>query len=57
MILEWPTAEDPFFRATLVDGDAPLFADLADALEAAREAGELVGRGACWLPPEVSPDW
>ena len=59
MVLEWPTLSDPSFQASFADPDSQLFAILRDALDSAAERGELVGRGACWLLPDLVtiPDW
>lgn len=55
--LEWPTREDPTFKMTFVDAQAPLFAALRDLLEAAVQDNQLVGRGACWLPADFVQAW
>lgn len=57
MILEWPTQEDPSFRATFVDPNMGLFSQLQEILASALENDELVGKSACWLPPFVAPSW
>lgn len=57
MILEWPTSVDPYFKATFVEGSVPLFNTLDTMLTTAATAGQLVGQGAAWLSPGVSPIW
>ena len=59
MVLESPTLSDPSFKASFADPDSQLFAILREALDSAAERGELVGRGACWLLPDLVtlPDW
>lgn len=57
MILEWPTAADPSFKATLVDRSHPLHSAIDAMLNTALTTGTLVGQGACWLPLGTSPKW
>ncbi|MTH66295.1 phospholipase D family protein [Paracoccus shanxieyensis] len=57
MILEWPTPADPVFKATFIDPAEPLFATVDGMLTAASTSGVLVGKGACWLPAGISPQW
>ena len=57
MILEWPTAADPCFKATFVDQGHPLFGTVDALLASASTTGALVGQGACWLPSGTSPQW
>lgn len=56
-ILEWPTLQDPAFRITFVETDSQLCMQVNQIYRTAEAAGELVGRGACWLPPGISPQW
>ena len=57
MILEWPTPTDPRFKATFVEAGFHLFNTLAGMLTTAGASGQLVGRGATWLTPGLSPIW
>ena len=57
MIVEWPTPSNPTVRVTFADQRLPLFDELAAQLDAAELNRELVGRGACWLPDDLSPFW
>lgn len=57
MILEWPTPTDPSFKATFVEAGFPLFNTLDGMLTTAVTNGQLVGRGATWLTPGLSPIW
>jgi len=57
MILEWPTAADPCFKATFIDQGHSLFGAVDALLNAASTTGALVGQGACWLPSGTSPQW
>jgi len=56
-LLEWPTVLRPTFRLSLIESGSPLFQQSAAILAAAAPAGEVIGRGACWLPPDLSPAW
>lgn len=56
-VIEWPTMIDPRIRLTLLERNSPLFNQCAGMLAAADAAGQLVGKGACWLPPNVVPVW
>lgn len=56
-VLEWPTFADPCIRLTLLERNSPLFNQCAGMLAAADAAGQIVGKGACWLPPGVIPPW
>jgi hypothetical protein len=55
--LEWPTPADPRVRLTFLDRNSTLFAQAASTLATAATANQLVGQGACWLPPSLSPAW
>ncbi len=56
-LLEWPTSADPAFKLTLLDTRSPLFAQAQTLWTNASVANQLVGQGACWLPPGISPPW
>jgi hypothetical protein len=56
-ILEWPNDDDPSFRLTLIERGSALFRDAGAMLTNAGRLGQLVGQGACWLPPGSSPPW
>jgi len=55
--LEWPTIVDPSFRLSLLERGSPLFQQAATMLNTADAANTVVGRGACWLSPNISPPW
>lgn len=55
--LEWPTIGHPSFRLTLLERGSLLFQQAAAALTTASATHTVVGRGACWLPPSLSPPW
>lgn len=56
-LLEWPISADPAFKLTLLDTRSPLFAQAQTLWTNASVANQLVGQGACWLPPGISPPW
>jgi hypothetical protein len=56
-LLEWPTLAAPTFRLTLLDPTSTLYTQTAAQLDAAEANNQLVGQGACWLPPGFSPSW
>lgn len=56
-VIEWPTMADPRIRLTLLERNSPLFNQCATMLADADAAGQLVGRGACWLLPSIVPPW
>lgn len=56
-LLEWPTANKPVFRLTVIDNSLPLFAQATSMLASASANNQLVGQGACWLPAGFSPVW
>lgn len=55
--LEWPTIGYPSFRLTLLERRSPSFQRAAAMLANAVNTREAVGRGACWLPPNLAPAW
>lgn len=52
-LLEWPTASQPTFWLSLLEKDLPIYQQ-AQAIFA---ASDPVGKGACWLAQNISPDW
>lgn len=56
-LLEWPTVQDPSVRLTYLERGSALHDGCMAALTAADVANQAVGKGACWLPPGVSPPW
>lgn len=55
--LEWPTPDRPDFRLSYLEPGSALARIAEDLLSAAERTGEVVGHGAAWLPPGVSPEW
>jgi hypothetical protein len=55
--LEWPTLQDPVFRLTFLDTQSQIYQQAFNAFNSAVTAGQVVGNGACWLMPGVSPNW
>jgi hypothetical protein len=41
----------------LLERSSPLFQQAAAMFTAANAAHQLLGQGACWLPPNISPAW
>lgn len=56
-LLEWPTLAEPAFRLSFLDSTSAMSQRTAALFNTAVEKGELVGNGACWLPPNYSPGW
>lgn len=56
-LLEWPTEVAPEFRLTLMERGSPLMLEAQALFDTAARAGTLIGDGACWLPPGLSPSW
>jgi len=56
-LLEWPTQEAPVFRLTVTDPPSDLAATIRAIWQQSAADGQLVSRGACWLPVGVSPLW
>lgn len=56
-LLEWPNIHQPDFRLSLIDPASALFQEVKDMLIAAGASNQLVGQGACWLSPGISPNW
>ncbi|WP_162995792.1 restriction endonuclease PLD domain-containing protein [Janthinobacterium agaricidamnosum] len=56
-LLEWPTPIDPQFRLSFLDPQSPLANQVNTVFDNAVAAGQLVGKGACWLPNGLSPIW
>lgn len=56
-LLEWPIIQWPIFRLSLLERSSPLYNQAASMLNAASASNQLVGQGACWLPPTLSPKW
>lgn len=57
VLLEWPTSESPTFRLSLLESRSRLAAEGVRQFEEAAKKNQLVGRGACWLSPGLSPSW
>ncbi|WP_410050928.1 phospholipase D family protein [Bradyrhizobium sp. SZCCHNR3054] len=55
--LEWPTQQSPTFKLSLLQRPSPLFRSATQAYEKAASNNQLVGQGACWLTPGLSPPW
>jgi hypothetical protein len=55
--LEWPTLTDPAFKISFLNSTSQLSIQARGLFDAATTAGEVVGIGACWLAPGVSPAW
>lgn len=56
-LLEWPNATYPKFRLTFIDTGSTLYVQASRIFQAAPASGSLVGHGACWLVPGLSPTW
>jgi hypothetical protein len=56
-LLDWPTTQDPRMRLTFLERGSPLFNQSTVIFAAAQAAGQLVGRGACWLQAGLAPPW
>jgi hypothetical protein len=56
-LLEWPTAVDPEVRLSFLEPGSPVFQQAQQLFTNATNSGQLVGDGACWLPPGISPVW
>jgi len=55
--LEWPSAQEVEFRITFLAAGSNLHRVASHLLSEATQNSRLVGRGACWLPPALSPPW
>ena len=56
-LLEWPSYSVPVFGLTFLEPDSNLANNATAAFAAAVTSGQVVGQGACWLQPGVSPPW
>jgi hypothetical protein len=56
-ILEWPTAATPELRLSFLEHGSRWFQEAQRLFDDASASGELVGAGACWLPPRISLAW
>jgi hypothetical protein len=56
-LLEWPTMNSPTFRITFIQRGSDLYEQVSTLFDNAVTSHQLVGGGACWLPPGLSPDW
>jgi NgoFVII restriction endonuclease len=54
-LLEWPTDEVPVFTLSLIERGSPLFQQATALLAVAGQSNQMVGQGACWLPPGLAP--
>ena len=57
VMIEMPTLADPVVRLTILDPALPITRSVSSMLSSAEASGQLVGRGACWLPAGLSPPW
>lgn len=56
-LMEWPTPTSPEFRFTFAQRRSDLYQMIENFFTNAVLSHQLVGEGACWLPPGFSPDW
>ena len=56
-MLEWPTHASPVFRFSLIDKGFPFYGEINNIYNYASDNSQLVGGGACWLLPGISPNW
>ena len=56
-LLEWPSEDSPSFLLSFLEPGSDLARRAKAAYEAAERNGELMGRGACLLPPGFAPPW
>lgn len=56
-LLQWPKQADPVFRLSFLEPGSAVAVKAAAAYESADQNGELIGRGACALPPALSLPW
>lgn len=54
-LLEWPTPAVPSYRLTFLQKGSAIAKQAAALFAAAAKSGQLVGKGACWLPAGLSP--
>lgn len=57
VLLEWPTGLDPSFRISFLDRNSTIGQNAANLFNTAVAAGQVVGNGAAWLAPGISPNW
>jgi hypothetical protein len=55
--LEWPTQASSDFRLTYLERNSELAVIAQNLLAEAERTGKLAGRGAAWLPADISPVW
>jgi hypothetical protein len=55
--LEWPTERRATFKLSLLERNSPLNETADQTLATANSKNQLVGQGACWLAPNMSPAW
>jgi hypothetical protein len=57
-LLEWPTLNDKReFRLSFLDHKSTLFSQADSLFRQAQNSNATVGKGACWLPDDLSPPW
>jgi hypothetical protein len=56
-LIEWPTANRPTLRMTILDRSSPLHTQADQLLRQAVSSGTVVGQGAAWLTVGLSPNW
>ena len=56
-LLEWPVLEAAEFRLTFLEESSRLFREASRIFQIASGSNQLVGTGACWLFPGLSPAW
>ena len=56
-LLEWPTVAAPLFRLSFIEEGSALYSQTEELYDDAAASHHLVGDGACWLPPGLSPSW
>jgi hypothetical protein len=56
-LLEWPIEASPSFRLSFLVPGSKLAHDAQAHFSAAQAADQMMGRGACLIPPEFAPPW
>jgi hypothetical protein len=56
-LLQWPETSDPAFGLIFLDPSSSLYASVEKVYKEAEAGKEIVGKGACWLPPSLIPAW
>ncbi|MEZ8482417.1 restriction endonuclease PLD domain-containing protein [Vibrio splendidus] len=56
-IIAWPTKDTPKIRISFIDVNSNFYKTIENNYKTAMKGNEIVGKGSCWLPESLLPEW